>query len=85
MQPAKGMQKHEIEVFSPEELHGYVMQFFEYAHLPPEEHHLFKVYFQLAEALTKLPNGPAKTHALRALHYSRKATKRALLLPLPKE
>jgi hypothetical protein len=58
----------------------YLLQFFEYAHLPAHLQAVSKPFGELAEHIEKtLPNNPEKTTALRKLLEAKDCAVRALL------
>jgi hypothetical protein len=58
----------------------YLMQFFEYGHLPAHLQAVSKPFGELAEHIEKtLPNNPEKTTALRRLLESKDCAVRAVL------
>lgn len=62
----------------------YLLQFFEYAHLPPHLQEVSKPFHDLAHSLDKtLPNNPEKTVMLRKLLESKDCAVRAVIFKNP--
>jgi hypothetical protein len=61
----------------------YLMQFFEYAHLPPHLQSVSKPFCDLAQALLALPRNPERTVALRKLLEAKDCAVRAQLFRQP--
>jgi hypothetical protein len=55
------------------------MQFFAYAHLPPELAEVSKDFYALAQITAELPRNPERTVALRKLLEAKDAAVRARL------
>lgn len=64
----------------------YLLQFFDYQHLPTHLQDVSKPFFELANAMNeRLPNNPEKSTAIRKLLESRDCAVRAILYNPPAE
>lgn len=62
----------------------HIIQFFQYAHLPPRLQEVSRPFAELADFVMTLPRNPARTVALRKLLEAKDAALRAKLAqPMP--
>ena len=57
----------------------YLLQFFEYKHLPPFLQEVSKKFHDLAQEIAKLPQNPEQTTALRKLLEAKDCAVRAVI------